>query len=108
MRRFSTMFLIGAVVLLLPHAARANAGADGAAIFKSKCAICHGPDGKGQTATGKSLKVKDLSSKKVQKQSNEELQKIVTNGKGTMPAYKATLDQASIDAVIAFIRTLKK
>lgn len=30
--------------------------------YKAKCAMCHGPDGKGQTPTGKSTKVRDLCS----------------------------------------------
>ena len=107
MKRFSVMLLaIG--LLLLPAVAWADAGPDGAAIYKSKCDMCHGPDGKGQTAMGKNLKLKDLGSEDVQKMSNAEMQKIIADGKGKMTAYKDKLDQASIDAVIAFVRTLKK
>ncbi len=97
-----------ALMLVVPAAALADAAPDGVAIFKSKCAICHGADGKGQTPTGRSLKVSDLSSKDVQKQSDAELQKIIADGKGTMPSFKSALDQSSIDALIVFIRSLKK
>jgi len=100
--------LLAALIMLVPTAVLADAGPDGTAIFKSKCAICHGADGKGQTPTGRSLKVRDLSSKEVQNQSDAELQKIIADGKGTMPSFKSALDQASIDALIAFIRSLKK
>ena len=34
--------------------------ADGAAIYKTRCAPCHRPDGSGQTPVGKNLKVQDL------------------------------------------------
>lgn len=105
MKRFSAMLF---VALLLAPAAVADAGPDGAAIFKSKCGLCHGPDGKGQTPLGKSMKLKDLGSAEVQKQSDAELQKIIVDGKGKMPAFKSALDQAQIDALIGFIRSLKK
>ena len=35
--------------------------ADGAANYASKCASCHGADGKGQTTMGKKQKVKDYT-----------------------------------------------
>ncbi|HYS54366.1 MAG TPA: cytochrome c [Thermoanaerobaculia bacterium] len=95
-------------LLLVCSAALADAGPDGGAIYKTNCAICHGVDGKGQTPVGRSLKVKDLGSAEVQKLSNAEMQKVIADGKGTMPAFKDKLDQARIDALIAFIRTLKK
>lgn len=82
--------------------------ADGAATFKGKCAMCHGPDGAGQTAMGKNLKLRDLRSADVQKQTDAELVKWITDGKGKMPAYKGKLTPAEIDAVVAIIRTLKK
>lgn len=81
---------------------------DGAALFKGKCAMCHGPDGAGQTTMGKNLKVRDLGSADVQKQTDAELTKITADGKGKMPAYKAKMTAAEIDAVVKFIRTLKK
>ena len=100
---------LGAIIAIgCAPAAIADSAPDGAAIFKSKCAICHGPDGKGNTPTGRSLHIKDLGSDEVQRMKNAELQKIIEDGKGAMPAYKDKLDQASMDAVIAFIRTLKK
>lgn len=105
MRRFPGVLLSAAIgMLVATTVARADAGPNGAAIYKSKCAMCHGPDGKGQTKVGKSLKVRDLSSPEVQKLSNAQLQKIICEGKGKMPAYKSKLDQPSIDAVIGIIR----
>jgi hypothetical protein len=44
--------------------------ADGAGDFKAKCAMCHGADGSGTTATGKALKLRDLGSSDVQSQAD--------------------------------------
>jgi len=35
---------------------------------------------------------------------NEEMQKVIVDGKEKMPGFKSSMDQASLDAVIAFIR----
>lgn len=81
--------------------------ADGGATFKAKCAMCHGPDGAGQTSMGKTLKLRDLGSPEVQKQTDADLTKLVSDGKGKMPAYKAKLSADEIKEVVAFVRTLK-
>jgi len=81
--------------------------ADGAAIYKSKCALCHGADGGGQTPSGKAMKVRDLRSNEVQKQTDVELTKVISGGKGKMPPYGKQLSNADVDALIVFIRTLK-
>lgn len=107
MKRVPVVLLVAAVALLLAPAVFADAAPDGQAIFRAKCAMCHGPDGKGQTAMGKNLHLKDLGSEEVQKMKNEDMLKLISDGKGKMPAFKDKLDQASIDALITFIRTLK-
>ena len=100
--------LILAVLLLLATPLLADATPDGAAIFKSKCAMCHGPDGTGQTAMGKSLKLRSLASQEVQKQTDAELANIIANGKGKMPAKKGTLSAEEIKQLVAHIRSLGK
>src|ERR1700723_1839148 len=81
---------------------------DGAGDFKAKCAMCHGADGTGSTATGKALKVRDLGSADVQGQTDAQLNDIVTNGKGKMPAYKGKLTDEQIKGLVGFIRSLAK
>lgn len=83
----------------------ADAAAD---TYKAKCAMCHGATGAGDTTVGKNMKVKDLSSAEVQKQTDAELTAIVTKGKNKMPAYDGKLTKEQIDGVVKFIRTLKK
>jgi cytochrome c6 len=105
--RFSKIILFIAAVLFV-FTVPARAQNDGAALFKAKCAPCHGADGKGDTSMGKVLKVRDLTSEDVQKQTDSQLTEITENGKGKMPAYKGKLTDAQIKDLIAFIRTLKK
>ncbi|HEY0142730.1 MAG TPA: cytochrome c [Thermoanaerobaculia bacterium] len=95
------------VALMTAPAALADAAIDGAAIFKSKCAMCHGADGKGQTGMGRSMGLRDLGSAEVQKQTDVELAKITAEGKGKMPAYKGKLSADEIAAVVKHLRTFK-
>ena len=97
-----------AILALMAAPLLADATPDGASIFKAKCAMCHGPDGSGQTPMGKSLKIRDLRAADVQKQSDTELINIVTNGKNKMLAYKGKLSAEEIKAVVGHIRSLKK
>jgi cytochrome c6 len=92
-------------IIALPVIASAD---DAAAVYKSKCAMCHGPDGTGQTPTGKTMKVRDLSSDDVQKAKDEELEKIITDGKGKMPSYKGKIDEKTIDGLVKVIREFAK
>jgi cytochrome c6 len=91
------MFVVGAPVR-----------ADGAGDFKAKCAMCHGADGSGSTATGKALKVRDLGSTNVQGQTDAQLTEIITNGKDKMPAYKGKLTDDQIKGLVVYIRSLAK
>jgi len=81
---------------------------EGASLFKAKCAACHGTDGSGNTAIGKSMKLRDLSSPEVQKQSDAELTAITANGKGAMPAYKDKLTSDQIKQIVGYMRELAK
>ena len=82
----------------------ANAGAD----YKAKCATCHGPDGKGDTAMGKTMKVKDLGSAEVQKQSDADVTTTIEKGKKPMPGYEGKLTKEQIDGLVKYVRSLKK
>jgi len=81
---------------------------NGDALYKTKCAGCHGADGKGQTAVGKADKIRDLGSAEVQAQSDADLTTIISTGKGKMPAYGKSLKPEQITGLVAYLRTLKK
>jgi mono/diheme cytochrome c family protein len=82
--------------------------ADGGADFKVRCAPCHGAKGAGDSKLGQNLRVQDLASANVQKQSDDELSAIIHKGKGKMPAYGGKLSKDQIGDLVKYIRTLKK
>jgi mono/diheme cytochrome c family protein len=82
--------------------------ATGASDFSAKCAACHGASGAGDTAMGKTMKLRDLGSAEVQSQSDAELTSTIANGKGKMPKFDGKLTKEQIDDMVKFIRTLKK
>jgi mono/diheme cytochrome c family protein len=79
-----------------------------AAVYKQKCASCHGPDGKAETGAGKAMKVPSFASPEVKKQSNAELEQIIEKGKGMMPKYGASMKPEEIKEMVAYIRSLAK
>jgi cytochrome c6 len=85
-----------------------TASNDGADLYKTKCAMCHGPDGAGNTPVGQKLNVRDLRSPEVQKQSDSDLAHVIGQGKGKMPAFGKTLSDAQIKSLVAQIRELGK
>jgi mono/diheme cytochrome c family protein len=95
------------VVAVMAPAACADV-AKGGEIYKTKCAVCHGADGKGDSAMGKKLNLKDLARPDAQNLHDSELKTLLENGKGTMPAFKTKLTNQQIEDVIQFLRTLKK
>lgn len=84
--------------------------AQAAELYKSKCASCHGANGKGNATMAKMFKVEtsalDLTDKTTLDKSNDELSKITREGSGKMPVYKGKIEDPSIDALTSYIRTL--
>ena len=80
----------------------------GETLFKAKCVMCHGPDGKGEVPMGKKLNVPSLASPDVQKQSDAQLTDAVAKGKNKMPAYDGKLTKDQIAQLIAYVRELGK
>ena len=81
---------------------------DAAATFKDKCAGCHAPDGSGNTTIGTKLKMRDLRSPDVQKQTDAQLTDIITNGKSPMPAYKGKITDVQIKELVGYVRRIAK
>jgi len=85
-----------------------GAQSDAAKVYKTNCALCHAADGSGETASGKSLKAKDLRSPEVQGKSDEELGEVIAKGAGKMPAFGKKLSPDGIKSLVAYIRALPK
>ena len=101
------MLFVG-LTLFASSIARANPGPDRAAIsatFRTKCAMCHGPDG-GGSEVGKSMSVPDLRSQVVQKLPDAQLAQIISDGKGGMPSFKSSLSGEQIHGLVTYVRSL--
>jgi cytochrome c6 len=93
-------------LFLAPLLTGAQDTAAGGALYKTKCAACHGTSGKGDTAVGKADNIRDLASADVQKQSDADLTTIITSGKGKMPAYGKSLKPNQVKDLVAYIRSI--
>jgi cytochrome c oxidase subunit 2 len=101
--------LMSAMLFLLFTAIGTSAAAQDSpeALYKAKCAACHGPDGAGGTVAGKKLGAKDFHSPAVTAMSDGDLADVTKNGKDKMPAYGKSLTDDQIKSLIKYIRTMK-
>ena len=94
------MMIAVALFILIPNLAWAE---DGAALYKAKCAMCHGPEGAGEPAA----KIQSLVSDDVKKKSDEDIAKrLASNPKHAGVAKALSADQTK--AVIGHVRELQK
>jgi cytochrome c6 len=84
------------------------AAAEAAATYKSKCAMCHGADGKGETPVGKKMGAHDFASPEVQKQTDDERTAVIAKGKNKMPGFEKSMKEADVKEMVAYIRQLAK
>ena len=81
--------------------------------WENLCTKCHGADGKGQTKTGKKLKVNDYTDAAVQaKLKDDEMAKaitdgVTTDGKERMKGFKDEISAPEITELVAYIRKFK-
>lgn len=106
----SKVFLIFVAVLALLALSAVQVSAQSAAetLYKGKCAMCHGADGKGDTPVGKKMGAHDFTSADVQKQTDEQLTDTIAKGKNKMPGYEKSLKPEQIKDLVGFIRGLGK
>ena len=75
------------------------------ALYKSKCQMCHGADGKG-SAAGQKMGVKPFNSPETAKETDSDLFAVTKKGKGKMPPFDGKLTDAQIKSLIFYIRSL--
>jgi cytochrome c6 len=108
MKKLLSGIAVLAVLFLAASGMRAQDVASGEKVYKAKCASCHGPDGKGETAAGKATKARDLCSAEVKKEDDAAWTEIIGKGKNKMPAYDKKITDAEVKDVIAYMRSLCK
>jgi mono/diheme cytochrome c family protein len=103
------MVTVATLLLSVTLTYAAGNATEGKAVYDRACKNCHGATGVANPAIVKMMKVEvpDLGSAEVQKMSDEDLKKIVTEGKGKMQPIRSVTGK-SVDDVVAYVRTLKK
>ena len=119
-QRFCTVLTVGLALFALTvfiSGSRTYAGtensvassSDAKTTFDAKCAKCHGKDGRGKTMRGKFTHARDLTNAEWQNDvTDERLFNSISNGRGKMPSFKKELSEADINALVAYVRRLKK
>ncbi len=94
------MTIAVALFILIPNLSWAQ---DGAALYKAKCAMCHGSDAAGKPAA----KIPSLVSDEAKKKSDADLTKAVAEtAKHPAPVKGLSADDAK--AVVTYLRSLQK
>ena len=102
-KSFRSPMVLAAVVIL---AGVFCAAQDGAATYKAKCAMCHGPTGTPSAGMAKSMGIKPASDPSMQALKLADIEAAVKSGKGKMKPV-AGLTDAQVKDVAAFFKTLK-
>ncbi|MDE3180413.1 MAG: c-type cytochrome [Acidobacteriota bacterium] len=106
LRIVSSVVVLAGIIAFGGISFGAQTAPDAAGLFKSKCSMCHGPDGKGYAA----IHTPDFTSPKWQASiTDKEIVTIITSGKkGTiMPAFSGKLKTSQIEELAHYIRSLK-
>ena len=101
---------VSADEIVNPLKGDANAAASGKKTYKMLCVVCHGAKGKGDGIGSAGLQPKptDLTSTKVQAQTDGAIFWKIEEGRSPMPSYKTTLQEKKRWEIINYIRKLKK
>jgi cytochrome c6 len=94
------MTIAVALFILIPSLSWAD---DGGAIYKAKCAMCHGADGAGKPAA----KIPALNGPEAKAKSDADLAAAIT-GTAKHPAPVKGLSADDAKAVVTYIRSLQK
>jgi mono/diheme cytochrome c family protein len=103
-----TMYITLALAAAAATSMQAASATAGKAAYDKSCKTCHGPDGTPNPSIAKMMKVdmKDLKSADIQAMSDDDIAKVITDGKGKMKPVAAA--SSSAPDIVAYIRTWKK
>ncbi len=122
LKRTRIKLLIATVTILVaavgiftsgPEASMSNIGrftastpvSDAASDYAAQCAICHGDDGRSQTAKGRKAHAADLTKSTV---SDAKGMRMITNGSDEMPAFKKILSADQIKDVMEYTHRFRQ
>lgn len=104
-------------VVLLSEGLDEKGALSGKSAYNQTCIRCHGSEGKGEKSADKffNTAIPRLNSPEVQTKTDAELKEIIMKGSNAMPpvetddsGFRHRLPPQDVDAVVAYVRTLKK
>ena len=107
MRKIVQVAFVCAVTVGLA-AVTAFAQSGGEAVYKAKCASCHGANGTAPAAMAKSMGIKAASDPTVKSKSEAQMVELTRKGIGIMPGYAGKLTDAQIKDSVEYFRSLGK
>lgn len=102
-----TVSIVDSQAGLLRSANNGQAISASADIYATFCAKCHGIDGRAKTAKGKRAGATDFTGTDWNTDDARAI-RIITNGKGEMPAFKSKLSAKEIRSVWNHVRKFRK
>ena len=79
------------------------------ALYARRCLGCHGPTGQGDGPLAGSLPVRPPDFREtVERKSNNQIRRAITEGRGTMPAFSPALRQSEISDMLQMVRFLSR
>jgi cytochrome c5 len=115
--RFALVIMTGTLILLFSLLVMAGpstfhsvpAVLDAAQVFSQNCAKCHGKDGRAKGMHAKFVGARNLTDPEWQNRvSDERIFNSINNGKGKMPAFGKKLPEDTVNALVSYVRSLKK
>ncbi len=90
-----------------PVESTADSIANGRELFQTHCAVCHGPQGRGDgpAAAGLNPRPADLM-QSARMLGDGVVAGVITDGRGAMPSFKATLNPSQIWDLTNFVKSL--
>ena len=92
------------------RAGAANAGG-GSDIYRSKCAACHGPEGRGNGPAAAAMNPRPTDFTDAAKRlatTDSAMADVIRHGRRSMPAFGSMLSASQVDSVIAYVKTLHR
>jgi mono/diheme cytochrome c family protein len=107
---FAVLFIVQATKTQARVSVPTSMPGDAKGTFDAQCAKCHGRDGRAHTTRGRLSHARDMTNAAWQNDvTDERLFNSITKGKGKhMPAYGKKLSEDQIDALVQYVRQLKR
>jgi mono/diheme cytochrome c family protein len=106
---FAVAFSVSLTSLAMTGETNRSSAQNAAELYAKHCASCHGKDGRAKTFKAKLNHARDLSDRAWQDDaSDERIFNAIMNGKRKMPGFSKKLSEPEIDALVSYVRALKR